>query len=226
MLKLATPRKRSGDGLGWAAAGACRLGFDRAGIHVPRRLGVSNQDTGARRRWTDLGRVLVSRAAGAPASRGKLVFPGGVLPCALGRTGPRRAKREGDGATPVGTWTPVAAFVRRDRMRPPRCRLSTRAIHPIDGWCDDPGSRLYNRPVTLPCRPGHETMWRADRLYDAVVVLDHNLRTPRRGHGSAVFFHVAGPGFAPTAGCIAIEPEAMRRLLPRLGPRTRFVVLG
>jgi len=44
------------------------------------------------------------------------------------------------------------------------------------------------------------------------------------GRGSAVFIHVARPGFAPTAGCIALTTPALRRLLARLGPRTRIVV--
>jgi L,D-peptidoglycan transpeptidase YkuD (ErfK/YbiS/YcfS/YnhG family) len=39
-----------------------------------------------------------------------------------------------------------------------------------------------------------------------------------------VFIHVARPGFAPTAGCIALETGTLRRLLARLGPRTRIHV--
>jgi L,D-peptidoglycan transpeptidase YkuD (ErfK/YbiS/YcfS/YnhG family) len=36
--------------------------------------------------------------------------------------------------------------------------------------------------------------------------------------------HLARPGFAPTAGCIAMTRASMLRLLARLTRRTRIVV--
>ena len=35
-------------------------------------------------------------------------------------------------------------------------------------------------------------------------VLDWNIRSRRRGMGSAIFLHVAKPGYPPTQGCIAL----------------------
>src|SRR6188508_1554728 len=35
---------------------------------------------------------------------------------------------------------------------------------------------------------------------------------------------LARKGFSPTAGCVALELNMLRRLLPRLGPRTKIVV--
>ena len=74
--------------------------------------------------------------------------------------------------------------------------------------------------MRLPYAGRHERLWRADRLYDVIVVLDYNLAHPRKGAGSAIFLHIAGPGFPPTEGCIAVSPEAMRRLLARIDART------
>jgi L,D-peptidoglycan transpeptidase YkuD (ErfK/YbiS/YcfS/YnhG family) len=37
-----------------------------------------------------------------------------------------------------------------------------------------------------------------------------------------VFIHIARPGFSPTAGCVALTPPALRRLLARIGPDTRI----
>ena len=146
------------------------------------------------------------------------------MPVALGRSGIRHDKREGDGATPAGTWRPVELLWRADRGPRPRTRLPCRRIRPDDGWCDAPGERRYNRPVKLPCPVSHEEMWRDDGLYDLVVVLDHNQR-PRKGRaGSAVFLHLARPGFAPTAGCIAFRPADLRRLLAHAGPNLRIKV--
>jgi L,D-peptidoglycan transpeptidase YkuD (ErfK/YbiS/YcfS/YnhG family) len=60
-------------------------------------------------------------------------------------------------------------------------------------------------------------MWRGDNLYDLVVVLSHN-RVPRQqGLGSAVFMHVARPGFSPTAGCVALSARDLALVLGRVG---------
>lgn len=61
-------------------------------------------------------------------------------------------------------------------------------------------------------------MSRADGLYDIVVVLDWNLRRRAKGRGSAIFLHIARPGFLPTEGCVAVTPSVMRALLARLRP--------
>ncbi|WP_293860436.1 L,D-transpeptidase family protein [uncultured Alsobacter sp.] len=158
--------------------------------------------------------------------RGILVAGALVLPCALGRGGIRRAKREGDGATPAGPLRPMAVRYRPDRTARPRARLPVGAIRPTDGWCDDPRHPRYNRPVPLPFPAGHERLHRADAVYDVVVILDWNMRPAIRGRGSAIFLHLARPGFTPTEGCIAVSPAAMRRLLPLLGRSTRIVVAG
>lgn len=143
-----------------------------------------------------------------------------VVPCALGRSGIRHHKREGDGVSPSGRWRMVSAMYRPDRSPRPATALPVDAIGPDDGWCDDPHHREYNRPVVLPFPPSHERLWRGDRLYDVVIVLDYNLAHPVPGRGSAIFLHIARQDLAPTEGCIAIAPAAMRRLLARVGPET------
>jgi len=103
--------------------------------------------------------------------------------------------------------------------------LPMRRIRPLLGWCDAPGDRNYNRPVVLPYPAGHERMARADRLYDHVLVLDWNIRPRRRNLGSAIFFHVARPGYLPTEGCVAVSPRDMAWLLPRISRRTVLQVV-
>ncbi len=160
--------------------------------------------------------LRVRRAPGAP-HRGTLAFAGHIFPCALGRAGIAGGKREGDGTTPVGALALVEVLYRADRSRPPRTRLPVRAIRTDDGWCDAPADRNYNRPVRLPYGASHEAMARADGLYDIVVVLDWNIRRRAKGRGSAIFLHIARPGFLPTEGCVAVTPAVMRFLLARLG---------
>lgn len=173
---------------------------------------------------TATGRRSLARIVVVPAARDRTrgFFVAGplVAPCALGRSGVRGRKREGDGATPAGRYGLVAVLYRADRIRRPRTALPVTAIDRDAGWCDDPGDRRYNRPVKLPYPSRHERLWREDRLYDIVVVIDFNLSPARRNLGSAIFLHIASPDFAPTEGCIAVSEPVMRTLLARIGPGT------
>ncbi len=139
------------------------------------------------------------------------------LPCSLGRGGRRALKREGDGATPIGVWPMREVFYRADRVARPLTGLPVSPIRPRDGWCDDPRDRNYNRLVRLPYSAGHEVLWRDDHLYDLVVVLGYNDNSRIRGRGSAIFMHLAAPGFPPTEGCIALRETDLRKLLAASG---------
>ncbi|HLW27383.1 MAG TPA: L,D-transpeptidase family protein [Kiloniellales bacterium] len=150
------------------------------------------------------------------------------FPCAIGRGGIRSAedKREGDGATPLGRWPLRSLLYRPDRGAPPRTALPTTPISPEDGWCDDPASDAYNRPVRLPFAPSHEKMWREDGLYDLVVVLSHNDSPPRPGMGSAIFLHCASEDLKPTEGCVALRRPDLERVLGLFEPEDAVVVLA
>lgn len=167
--------------------------------------------------------IVVRRRPGRP-SEGLAAFAGTVVPCALGRTGIRAGKREGDGATPRASLPLLAALWRADRLRRPRTALPLRAIRPDDGWCDAPADGRYNSPVRLPFPASHEELRRADGLYDVLVVLDFNLRPRRAGGGSAIFLHCARDGLAATAGCVAFPRAVLLRLLARLPARARLRV--
>src|SRR5215217_6300615 len=158
--------------------------------------------------------------------KGRLVAGSLVISCALGRGGTSHRKREGDGASPVGRFALVQGFYRPDRGPRPRTGLALRPLRPRDGWCDDPRDRRYNRPVRIPCGSSHETMWREDHLYDVVIDIAWNRGPIVRGRGSAIFLHLARPGFEPTAGCVAVDRRQARRLLERIGPRTRIEIVG
>lgn len=155
---------------------------------------------------------------------GRLTWPGGMARAVCGRGGVRARKREGDGASPAGIFPLVAAYYRPDRIAPPATGLELVALRPEHGWVDDPGDRLYNRPVSLPYPARHELMWREDGLYDLVVVIGYNTDPPVPGLGSAIFLHVARPDFAPTEGCVAVEREVLARLLARIGPGSMIAI--
>lgn len=164
------------------------------------------------------------RAAPGDRARGWLTAGSLRIPCALGPGGIVRRKREGDGGTPAGTFALLWGFYRPDRKRPPSGGVPLRAMRRNAGWCEDPRSPCYNRPVRLPFPSNVDSMWRADHLYDLTFVLDYNFSQRRNGAGSAIFFHLARPGLTPTAGCVAISAADMRRLAPRLSKRTVMVI--
>jgi len=175
------------------------------------------------RRETSLLWLTVRRKAGEPA-RGWLVAGPLALPVALGRAGIKANKREGDGATPRGVFRLKRLWWRADRHPRPATLLPVQRIGPEDGWCEDPKDRRYNRPVKRSAQSNADRLMRGDQLYDLIVEIDHNTRPRVAGRGSAVFIHVARPGFAPTAGCIALKLASLRRLLGRVGPYTRIIV--
>lgn len=167
---------------------------------------------------------LVVKALSAGARRGRVQFGSFLAPCALGRSGVKGLKREGDGATPRGRFQVRAVLYRPVSGRRPRTALDIAAIRPGDGWCDSPLDRNYNRPVRLPYAASTERMWRGDGLYDVVVVLGYNDVPRIKNRGSAIFMHVARDGFPPTEGCIALRAADLRRLLAVL-PRGSEIVI-
>jgi L,D-peptidoglycan transpeptidase YkuD (ErfK/YbiS/YcfS/YnhG family) len=155
---------------------------------------------------------------------GRLQWSRGSAVAAVGRSGVKADKREGDGATPAGTYPLVSVFYREDRVARPDSTLPVTPLAPNDGWVDAPGDPNYNRLVTLPYPASHEEMWRDDGLYDALVVIGYNLDPVVPGAGSAIFLHVAAPDFAPTAGCVAVENSVLLGLLPLLGPGSKITI--
>jgi L,D-peptidoglycan transpeptidase YkuD (ErfK/YbiS/YcfS/YnhG family) len=168
--------------------------------------------------------IHVRRAPGK-GGQARVLFGHHVRPAALGRAGIRALKREGDGATPRGRFPVRQILYRSDRGPPPRTLIPLRAIRARDGWCDDPADRNYNRLITLPSRRSAEGLKRADQLYDLVLVLGYNDVPRVKGRGSAVFIHLARPGFTPTDGCIALSRHDLTMLLAQLRPHSTIAIL-
>ena len=157
-------------------------------------------------------------------ARGWLIAGPFRIPCALGPAGIVRLKREGDGGTPVGTFRPIRLWWRADRLQRPRTLLPARRIGPDDAWCEEPSDRRYNRAFKRSANEPGDRLRREDGLYDLIIEIDHNTRPRVAGLGSAVFIHVARGAFGPTAGCVALGRDDLRKLLSRIGPRTRIQI--
>ncbi len=134
-------------------------------------------------------------------------------------------KREGDGATPRGSFRLEGAFYRCDKICRPGSGLPIAATRPEDGWCDAANDRNYNRRVRHPYPASAEHLWRPDGLYDVVVVVSYNRRPRRIAAGSAIFMHVAEQGLRPTEGCVALRRTDLLKVMARIGPKTRIVIV-
>ena len=142
---------------------------------------------------------------------GTLSWRGRRYRAALGRSGIRADKREGDGATPAGRFPLRRVWYRADRLPRPATGLATRALRPADGWCSTPDHDDYNRPVSLPHDGEVDPLWLEAGLCDVVVEVGYNDDPPVPGLGSAIFVHVAGGG--PTAGCVALGRDDLLDVL-------------
>jgi L,D-peptidoglycan transpeptidase YkuD (ErfK/YbiS/YcfS/YnhG family) len=149
--------------------------------------------------------------------------------CALGRSGLGAEKIEGDGLTPVGCFDLRRVLYRPDRIAnygvaKPETRLPICPLSPNDGWCDNPDHQLYNQPITRPFGPSHEALWRDDALYDIIVIMGYNDDPPVPGAGSAIFLHIAHPGYGPTEGCVTLAVADLLEVLASCGPGDRLCV--
>jgi len=158
------------------------------------------------------------------SSDGTACFADRVFRCALGRGGVSDAKREGDGATPIGVWPLRRVLYRPDRLATPVTGLPTTPIGPADGWCDAPGDKNYNLPVILPYPASAEALWRDDAVYDLIVPLGYNDGPIRSGQGSAIFLHLAREGYLPTDGCVALAQADLLAYLAVATTQSRVVV--
>lgn len=151
-----------------------------------------------------------------------LRFAGRMFACTVGRGGIRTDKREGDGATPAGHHRMVGCLYRPDRMARP-CNWAV-PIRPGDLWSDDPRDEDYNLMVRAPYGASHERLFRADRLYDLVIVTDWNWPRAERGRGSAIFLHRWRRPGCKTEGCVALDPSDLRWITARITFGTRLIV--
>ena len=147
-----------------------------------------------------------------------------LLPCTWGRGGIREDKKEGDGATPLGTFPFRKVFYRTDRLAAPKTCLPLSPLTPQDGWCDDVGDPAYNKHIQKPYGGHHEDLWRTDHVYDIILVVGHNDDPVESGEGSAIFVHLRRPESTPTDGCVALDQADLLKVLAEATPKSCLIV--
>lgn len=149
-------------------------------------------------------------------------FLGQHFPCSIGRGGLRANKAEGDGATPRGIHHITGCLYRPDRTRRPAPWAAP--ILPGDLWSDDLRHAAYNQMVRAPYAHSHESLRRADPLYDLILLTDWNWPIATPGNGSAIFLHQWRKPHHPTEGCIAFRRDHLTWIAARVTPGTRLIV--
>ena len=125
--------------------------------------------------------------------------------CALGKAGIGKKKKEGDCVTPKGKYKIIKVFYRADRIKRIKSNFRLYKIKKNMGWCDDPLSKNYNKLIKLPSKFGHEKLYRKDRLYDLILVLNYNLKPILKNKGSAIFIHITNKNYKETKGCVGLK---------------------
>ncbi len=132
--------------------------------------------------------------------------------CSIGKNGLKRNKFEGDKCTPKGIFSMGPVYYRSDRIAKPDTKLKTIEIHKKMGWCDDPESTSYNKKIKLDKKNKGEKLYRKDKIYDIILVINYNTKKVVKNKGSAIFIHVTN-NYKPTKGCLALSLNDLEILL-------------
>ena len=131
-----------------------------------------------------------------------------------GYNGYSAAKREGDGATPVGCYPLPYAFGKEN----PGTLLPYRQITQNSWFSSALGDGTYNTWVERPQYvKGEHLADYAHKQYYYAIMIGYNINPIVENHGSAIFLHCKGNSWN-TAGCISVEQPIMRTLMVSVKP--------
>ena len=144
--------------------------------------------------------------------------------CALGKNGIKKKVKEGDNITPIGIFKIIKIYYRHDKIKNLKTSIKQKKIKKNMGWCDDPKSNFYNQQVKLPNKFNFERLYRNDRIYDLLAVLNYNTNPVIKNKGSAIFIHIAKNNYSPTKGCIALRKKNLLELLKTINQKTKIKI--
>ena len=144
--------------------------------------------------------------------------------CALGKSGIGKKRIEGDNITPKGTFKIIKIYYRKDRIKKINSIFKLIEIKKDMGWCDDPESKKYNQLIKLPSKYRHEKLFRNDRIYDLIIVLNYNMSPVIKNKGSAIFIHIAKNNYNKTKGCIALKKKDLIEIVSKIKRDTKVII--
>jgi L,D-peptidoglycan transpeptidase YkuD (ErfK/YbiS/YcfS/YnhG family) len=155
---------------------------------------------------------------------GYLKYKNFIFSCALGKNGIKKKIQEGDNITPKGIFKITKIYYRQDKIKKIKTLIKKIKIRKEMGWCDDPRSIFYNKQIKLPSKFSYERLYRKDRIYDLLAVLNYNINPAIKNKGSAIFMHIAKKNYSPTAGCVALKKNDLIKLLEIIKKDTKVKI--
>ena len=153
-----------------------------------------------------------------------LLYKGYKLKCSIGKSGISNSKKEGDLATPEGTFNLGKLYYRKDRIRLPQCKINKKIIRKNMGWCNDNKSKKYNQEIAFPFKYEAEKLYRKDKIYDLFINIKYNSKPVIKHKGSAIFLHISNNKYRPTQGCVAITKKDFFKILPHINKKTKISI--
>jgi len=153
-----------------------------------------------------------------------LLYKGYKLKCSVGKSGIKSSKKEGDLATPKGTFKLGRLYYRKNRIKLPKCRIKKKIIKKNMGWCDDSKSKKYNKEINFPFKYRAEKLYRKNKSYDLFIEIKYNCSPTIKKKGSAIFLHLANKSYSPTKGCVAISKKDFLKILPLINRKTKITI--
>ena len=153
-----------------------------------------------------------------------LLYKNYKLKCSIGKSGITSFKKEGDLATPKGTFKLGWLYYRKDRIRTPKCKIRTKVIKKKMGWCNDSKSNKYNQEISFPFKYQAEKLYRKDMIYDLMINIKYNCNPIIKKKGSAIFFHLTNAMYKPTRGCVATSKKNFLKILPFINKKTKISI--
>ena len=146
------------------------------------------------------------------------------LKCSIGKSGIRKIKKEGDLATPKGTFKLGYLYYRKDRVKGIKTTIKKKIIKKNMGWCNDAKSKKYNKEIKFPFQYSAEKLYRKDNIYDLFINIKYNQTPVVKGKGSAIFLHLSSKKYRPTKGCVAIIKKDFIKILPLITNKTKISI--
>ena len=144
--------------------------------------------------------------------------------CSIGKRGIGIKKKEGDLITPKGKYKIKYIMYRKDRIKKFESKIKKIIIKKDMGWCNDPGSKQYNKIIKLPSSYSYEKLYRNENVYDIILVLNYNMKPIVKNKGSAIFIHIAKNNYKKTEGCVAVKKLDILKIIKFLKKKTTVLI--
>lgn len=143
----------------------------------------------------------------------------------IGKNGITKDKKEGDGKTPIGEYELGISFGIHDEkeiLLEDYVKINENLY-----WVDDAKSKYYNQLVNITKVKkdwkSAEHLIQYPKQYEYAIEIKTNPDNIP-GKGSAIFLHCSVG--APTAGCIAIKTEKMKKIFKCIKEGTAINIIG